>query len=112
MDHHGDGKSIPSEGGTANEGRGKSSGGELGVFWSIRGLGCGVAAAAPEMLAVAVYLQDVHVVGEPVQQGSGETLRAEDPGTLVEGEVGGEQDGTSLIALAEDFEEEFSTGAR
>ena len=29
MDHHGDGKSIPSEGGTANEGRGKSSGGEL-----------------------------------------------------------------------------------
>ena len=32
-------------------------------------------------------------------------------GPFVEGEVGGDQDGTPLVALAEDFEEEFSAGA-
>ena len=50
------------------------------------------------------------MVGEPVQQRSGEALRPEDLGPLVEGEVGGDQDGAPLVALAEDFEEQFRPG--
>ena len=51
------------------------------------------------------------MVGEPVQQDSSETLQAEDLGPLVEGQVGGHQDGAPLVALAEDLEEQFRTGA-
>ena len=50
------------------------------------------------------------MVGEPVQQRAGEALRAEDLGPLVEGEIGGDQDGAPLVALAEDLEEQFRPG--
>ena len=50
------------------------------------------------------------MVGEPVQQGSGEAFRAEDLGLLVERQVGGDQDGSPFVALAEDLEEQFSAG--
>ena len=50
------------------------------------------------------------MVGEPVQQGSGEPLRAEYAGPLVKRQVGGDQDGAPLVALAEDLEEEFRAG--
>ena len=33
------------------------------------------------------------VMGESVQQGSGQAFRAEDLGPLIEGQVGGDQDG-------------------
>ena len=36
-------------------------------------------------------------MGEPVQQRAGETLRVEDLGPLVEGQVGGGQDVASLV---------------
>ena len=36
-----------------------------------------VARLALELVAVAVHLQDVDVVGEPIQQGSGQAFRAE-----------------------------------
>ena len=36
---------------------------------------------------------------------------AEDPGPLVEGQVGGDQDGAPLVALAEDLEKQFRAGA-
>ena len=49
-------------------------------------------------------------MSEAVQQGAGQPLRAEDLGPLVEGQVGGDQDRTSLVALAEDLEEELSAG--
>ena len=51
------------------------------------------------------------MVGEPVQQGSDEAFRAEDLGPLIEWEVGGHQDRASLVALAEDLEEQFRAGA-
>ena len=70
-------------------------------------MGCNVFPAALEPVAGAVHLQDVDVVGEPVQQGSDEALRTEDRGPLIEGEVGGDQDGPALVALAEDLEEQF-----
>ena len=44
------------------------------------------------------------MVGEPVQQRAGEPFRAEDFGPFVERQVGGDQDGASLVALAEDLE--------
>ena len=59
---------------------------------------------------VAVHLQYMHVVGEPVQQRAGEALRAEDLGPFVEGQIGGHHDGAPLVALAEDLEEEFRAG--
>ena len=59
---------------------------------------------------VAVHLQDVDVVGETVQQRSGQALRPEHLGPFVEGQVGGDQDGAPLVALAEDLEEEFRAG--
>ena len=50
------------------------------------------------------------MVGEAVQQGSGEPFGSKDVGPLVEGEVGGDQDGAPFVALAEDLEEEFRPG--
>jgi hypothetical protein len=38
-----------------------------------------------EAVATAVHLQDVDVVGEPVQQGAGEPLGAEDLSPFIEG---------------------------
>ena len=49
-------------------------------------------------------------MSEAVQQGAGQPLRSEDLGPLVEGQVGGDQDRTSLVSLAEDLEEELSAG--
>ena len=62
-------------------------------------------------VAVAVHLQDMDVVGEPVQQRAGEAFRTEHLGPLIEGQVGGDQDGAALVALAEDLEEEFANMA-
>ena len=58
------------------------------------GLGVGGRAFVPALLqaiAVAVHLQDMNVVGEPVEQGSSEALGAEDLGPLLEGQVAGDQ---------------------
>ena len=52
----------------------------------------------------------MHVVGEAVQQRAGESFRPEDLGPLIEGEVGGDQDGAPFVALAEDLEEQFRPG--
>ena len=49
-------------------------------------------------------------MGEAVQQSAGEPFGAEDVGPLVEGQVGGDQDGASFVALAEDLEEECRAG--
>ena len=46
----------------------------------------------PEAIAVAVHLDDVDVVCEPVQQSAGQPLRAEHLGPLVERQVGGHED--------------------
>ena len=44
------------------------------------------------------------MVGEAVQQRSGQTFRPEDLGLFVEGQIGGYHDGAPLVALAEDLE--------
>ena len=84
--------------------------GELCVFRLLWSLSCGVLPAALEAVAFAVHFQDVDVVGEPVQQRAGEAFRAEDLGSLVEGQIGGHHDGAPLVALAEDLEEQLRAG--
>ena len=64
----------------------------------------------PEAVAVAVHPQDVDVVGETVQQRPGHAFRSEHLGPLIEGQVGSDQDGAPLAALAEDLKEEFRAG--
>ena len=63
-----------------------------------------------EAVAAAVRLQYVDVVGEPVQQRAGEALRTEHVGTLVERQVGVDQDGPALAVLVENLEEQFRSG--
>jgi hypothetical protein len=43
------------------------------------------ASAGLQAVALAVHLEDVDVMGEPVEERTGEPLRAEDAGPLVEG---------------------------
>ncbi len=50
------------------------------------------------------------MVGEAVEEGSGETLRAEDLGPFVEGQVAGNDGRAALVALAQDLEEQFCAG--
>ena len=76
----------------------------VGRVWS---LGSGVLPAALEAVALTVHFQDVYVVGEPVQQCSGEPFRAKYLGPLVEGQIGRYQGGAPLVALAEYLEEQF-----
>ena len=70
----------------------------------------GALPAALEAVAVAVHLQNMDVVGEPVQQRPGEPFGAKHVGPLVEGQVGGDQDGAPFVVLAEDLEEQFRAG--
>ena len=81
MDHWGGGMVDHLHGGSWLAGRGGDSirgcaptgvSSGLGVDRVLRSLGYGVLAAALEAVALAVHLQDVHVVDEPVQQRSGE----------------------------------------
>ena len=57
-----------------------------------------------ETIAVAIHFQDMDMVGEAIQQSSGQTFRAEYLRPLIERQVGGHQDRAPLVALAEDFE--------
>ena len=47
---------------------------------------------------------------EPVEQGSGEPLGAQDLGPAIEGQVGGDQQARALVGPADDLEEEFGPG--
>ena len=74
----------------------------LGIGRVAGGVPGGAHPALPEAVALPVNLQDVNAVSEAVQQGPGQPLGAEDLGPLVEGQVGGDEDRPSLVALAED----------
>ena len=76
------------------------------------GLGFLFAFALLEAVAVAVHLQDVDMVGKPVQQRAGQPFRAENFGPLLKRKVGCDQGGTAFVALAEDFEEQLRSGLR
>ena len=63
------------------------------------------ALALLEAVAVAVHLEDVDVVGEPVEQSAGQALGGEHAGPLIEGQIAGDDGGAALVALAEDLEQ-------
>ena len=66
--------------------------------------------AVPEPIAFTVQFQDVDMVGEPVQQGSGEPFRSECLGPFIEGEIAGDQSGTAFVAPAEDLKQQLRAG--
>ena len=57
--------------------------------------------------AVAIHFEDVDMVGEAVEQGSGKAFEAEDLGPFGEGQVRSEHGRTPFIALAEHLEEQL-----
>ena len=77
----------------------------LGVSGIAGGAQGGGLPAQLEEVALLVHLKDEDAVSEAIRECTGEPLRAEDLGPLVEGRVGGDQDPSSLVALAEDFEQ-------
>jgi hypothetical protein len=68
------------------------------------------AAALLEAVAVAVHLQDVDMMGEPVQQCAGEPFGTEDFGPFLEWQVACHQCGGAFIALTEGLEEQLGAG--
>ena len=62
-----------------------------------------------EPVAVAVHLEDMVMVGQPVEESAGQALGGEHAGPLVEGQISGDDGGTALVALGEHFEQQFGT---
>ena len=65
-----------------------------------------------EPVAVAIHLEDVDVVCEPVEQRAGEPLGAEDRRPVLEGKIGRHDDRAPLVTLAEDLEQKLGAGRR
>ena len=68
--------------------------------------------ALPEPVAFAVHLQDMDVVGDPVEQCAGEALAGEHRRPFLEGQVRGDDGGAVLVAPAEDVEQQFASAPR
>ena len=79
-------------------------------------LSCSWLALAPltlfEPIAVAVHFEDVDVVGQSVEQRTGQPLGPEHAGPLVERQIAGDDGGAALVALAEDLEQQLGAGCR
>ena len=70
------------------------------------------ASAGLQAVAVAVHLEDVDVMGEPVEQRAGQPLRPEDGRPFVKRQVGRHNGGAALVSLTEDLEQELGAGWR
>ena len=66
--------------------------------------------ALPEPIAVTVHLEDVDVMGEAVEEGTGQALGTEHAGPLVERQIAGDDHRAPLVALAEHLEQQLGTG--
>src|SRR5882757_4552041 len=81
--------------------------GQLSCLW--------LALASPALfrpIAVAVHFEDVDVVGQSVEQRTGQPLGPEHAGPLVERQIAGDDGGAALVALAEDLEQQLAAGRR
>src|ERR1700739_3434495 len=58
-------------------------------------------------VALTIHLQDMDMMGEPVEQGASEPFRAEDGRPFIERQIAGNHRCTTFIALAEYLEEQF-----
>ena len=63
-----------------------------------------------ETIAVVVHLQDMDMVGEPVEQCPGQAFGAEHLGSLVEGQIAGHQGGAAFVTFAKHLEQELGAG--
>src|SRR6266850_2498136 len=82
---------------------------------SLSSAACGLALASLalfEPIAVAVHFEDVDVVGQSVEQRTGQPLGPEHAGPLVEWQIAGDDGGAALVALAEDLEQQLGAGRR
>src|SRR5699024_11225541 len=86
-----------------------------GSFW-LSGFASGSARAAGsalgEPIGLAVHLEDVDVMGEPIEERAGQALLAEGRRPLVEGQVRGDDGGGALVPLADQLEEQLCAGLR
>lgn len=62
-------------------------------------------------IALAVHLENVATVREPVQQRPGHALSLEDLAPIAERQVTGDQQAGSLVAVAKDPEQELDAAA-
>jgi len=62
-------------------------------------------AALGQAVGLAVHLEDMDVMGEPVQERAGQAFLAEGPGPFVERQVRGDDGGPALVALADQLEQ-------
>ncbi len=60
-----------------------------------------------EPVTLAVHFQDMDMVSEPIEQGSGKAFGAQYLGPFVERKIAGNQRGAALVTLAEDLKQEF-----
>jgi hypothetical protein len=65
-----------------------------------------------QAIGVAIHLQDMNVVGQPVEQRAGQPLGPEHAGPFFEWQVGGDDRRAALMALAEDLEQQLRSGLR
>src|SRR6201992_1406163 len=77
-----------------------------GGWWALASL------ALFEPIAVAVQFEDVDVVGQSVEQRTGQPLGPEHAGPLVERQIAGDDGGAALVALAEDLKQQLGAGRR
>ena len=69
-----------------------------------------IVVSAFESPAVVAGLDNVAVVGQPVEQRGGHLGIAEHAGPFAEGEIGGDDDGGALVEPADEVEQELATG--
>ena len=67
---------------------------------------CGLGRAVLEAEAVVSSLQDVAVMGEPIEQRRRHLGIAEDGGPFAEAEVGGDDDAGALVERAQQMEQQ------
>lgn len=69
-----------------------------------------IVVAAFESPAVVAGLDDVAVMGQPVEQRGGHLGVAEHTGPFAEGEIGGDGDGSALVEPADEMEQKLAAG--
>ena len=65
-----------------------------------------------EAPAFVTGLDDIAVMGQPIEQRGGHLGVAEDGGPFAEGEVGGDDDRGALVEAADQVEQQLSAGLR
>lgn len=69
-----------------------------------------IVVAAFESPAIIAGLDDVAAMGQPIEQRSGHLGVAEHAGPFSEGEIGGDDDGSSFVEPADEMEGKLAAG--